>query len=479
LPPKTTTKNKLIQQNTLHSIFSNNENGNNNNDNDDNTIKARKIEEITAGLYKSIQRDLNENVSAENALAIAEYILAMKTETNLADTSRTNIIKTLSLISRFHKNKSFRNMTREDVLQYLDSMRKSEEHDSLHKWIGSYNLRRIILLKFFKWFYSPKDRPEDRKVPPVMENVLMLKRKEQSIYRPTDLWTVEDDLSFLKYCPSKRDRCYHTIARDTSCRPHEILKLRIRDIVFKTTGNYQYAEVMVNGKTGSRSIPLFDSIPYLKDWLDDNIQRGNPNAFLIPSRNRSRFGRKMTGVGINFLYRNYKTQFFPKLLEDPNVPTKDKQKIRELLKKPWNPYIRRHSALTEKSMILKEHVLRQHAGWSGSSQMPQKYLHYFGNESSESLLEAYGIVTKDSQLADQKLRPKLCPNCSEPNKPDSKFCAKCRMVLTYDAYNEKLDEKSEQTNELTELKKRQEQFEQLIQSLIDSGQLRPTVNSIR
>ena len=58
----------------------------------------------------------------------------------------------------------------------------------------------------------------------------------------------------------------------------------------------------------------------------------------------------------------------------------------------------------------------------------KKYLHYFGNESSESLLEAYGIVTKDQQLADA-LKPKQYPNCNEPNKPDSKFCAKCRMYL--------------------------------------------------
>ena len=49
--------------------------------------------------------------------------------------------------------------------------------------------------------------------------------------------------------------------------------------------------------------------------------------------------------------------------------------------KPWNPYIIRHSALTEKSKILKEHVLRQHAGWSPRSQMHLRYIHYFGNES--------------------------------------------------------------------------------------------------
>jgi hypothetical protein len=28
-------------------------------------------------------------------------------------------------------------------------------------------------------------------------------------------------------------------------------------------------------------------------------------------------------------------------------------------------------------------------------------------------------------------------------KPDSKFCAKCRMVLTYDAYNETLEKQQE------------------------------------
>ena len=110
----------------------------------------------------------------------------------------------------------------------------------------------------------------------------------------------------------------------------------------------------------------------------------------------------------------------------------DKPKIKGLLKKPWNPYIRRHSALTEKSTILKEHVLRQHAGWTPGSQMHLKYLHYFGNESNESLLEAYGIIPPGQQL--DQLRPKQCPNCSEPNKPDGKFCNKCRMVLTYDAY---------------------------------------------
>jgi hypothetical protein len=65
---------------------------------------------------------------------------------------------------------------------------------------------------------------------------------------------MDDDLLFLKYCPNTREKCYHMISRDLSRRPNEILKLRLKDVHFKNNGNYQYAEVLLNGKTGSRSI---------------------------------------------------------------------------------------------------------------------------------------------------------------------------------------------------------------------------------
>jgi polyhydroxyalkanoate synthesis regulator protein len=83
--------------------------------------------------------------------------------------------------------------------------------------------------------------------------------------------------------------------------------------------------------------------------------------------------------------------------------------------------------------------------------MPQIYLHYFGDESSESILEARGLTTKN-KISSDILIPKSCPNCNEPNKPDSKFCAKCRMVLTYDAYTETVEEKKEKDNEIQNLK---------------------------
>ena len=74
--------------------------------------------------------------------------------------------------------------------------------------------------------------------------------------------------------------------------------------------------------------------------------------------------------------------------------------------------------------------------------MPRRYVHLFGNGACEDILEAYGLVSKDQQMS-SLLQSKRYPNCSEPNKPDSKFCAKYRTVLTYNAYSETLEKQQE------------------------------------
>jgi len=430
-------------------------------------ILDRQIDEITAGIspsstYAKMLRAIPYN---DNIKTIVDYLISTRIEINFSSNYRKDIIEALSKFSR-HNNKKFKDIVRNDIIVFLDGFRKTETQDPMHKWIGSYNTYRVHIIRFFKWLYYPDVEPAKRPKPPILENIPVLRRREKSIYKPSDLWTQKDDLLFLKYCPSKRDRCYHSVSRDLSCRPHELLKLKIRDIAFKTIGSSQYAEVVVNGKTGTRPIPLIDSIPYLKDYLDhEHPQPANPNSPLICGEGKS-LGRHLTPVGIAKVYLKYKKYVFPKLLESPNILPEDKQRITDLLKKPWNPYIRRHSALTEKSTILKENVLRQHAGWTPGSQMHLRYVHYFGNESNTSLLEAYGLIDKGVQI--NQLKPKQCPNCNEPNKVDSKFCAKCRMVLTYDAYNETLENQKEKEDRLTIIEKQFNGMQSQIHSLLSS-----------
>jgi integrase len=406
-----------------------------------------RVDIITEGMIPYYTKTLKK-LPYENAQTIVNFLMALNTEINPSKNYRKSIVAVLCRLSKYN-GKNYNDMTRQDILDFLDSYRKPEASDPLHKWIGTYNLFRIILIKFFKWFYSPDIESDKRPKPAIVENIPQLKRKEKSVYKPSDMWTAQDDLIFLMYCPSKRMKCYHTMSRDLSARPSEILNLRIKDITWKRIGDKQYAEAVVNGKTGTRSLLVIDSIPYLKEYINsEHPQPTNPNAPLICGLDRSN-GRHINEHSLLLIYDGYKKRVFPKLLGNSSVPSEDKQKIRELLKKPWNPYIRRHSAITEKSRILKEHVLRQHCGWTPGSQMHLKYLHYFGNESNESLLEAYGLIDKGIQI--DQLRPKQCPNCDEGNKPDSKWCAKCRMVLSYDLYEETVDNKQERDDAIAML----------------------------
>ncbi|MDQ6667310.1 MAG: hypothetical protein M3Y53_03670 [Thermoproteota archaeon] len=231
----------------------------------------RKMEAAADGLSLDCLNLLFKKVfpySPTNAKTIADYVLALRAETNPADHYRTDLIHLLTTFSMFFKNqKTFIEISRDDLLAFLDSFRKAESVDPLHRWIGTYNVYRIHLMRFFKWLYYPDIEQKQRSKPAIIENIPQLKRKEKSVYKPTDLWTEEDDSLFLKYCPSPRDRCYHTMSRDSAARPHELLKLRIRDVVFKIAPDKkQYAEMVVNGKTGSRSIPLIWKKTNRPEW---------------------------------------------------------------------------------------------------------------------------------------------------------------------------------------------------------------------
>jgi len=188
-----------------------------------------------------IQEHVIYDIQTQNQKIIKDYIEARKTETNLATSTQKVTSYTLNRFSR-HEKKYFKDITRDGLLSFLNSLRKSETQDPNHKWIGTYNHCLIIISTFFKWLYNPQVGPNEREKPDVLLNIKQLTRKETLTYKPTDMWTQEDDLLFLKYCPSKRDRCYHAISRDSSCRPHELLKLDIKSVVFKVAGNRQYAE---------------------------------------------------------------------------------------------------------------------------------------------------------------------------------------------------------------------------------------------
>jgi FkbM family methyltransferase len=163
-----------------------------------NSLEKKIILATEGFMTKFSESTLRNKLCKENALAVADYIIAMKREIN----PRLNYIRyTIQFLFELSKiigiEKHFVDMTRNNILFYLDKCRKPEDEDPLHKWIGSYNLKRIILIRFFKWLYypniaSPKRRNElslEENKPECILGIPQLKRKEISCYKPTDMWT--------------------------------------------------------------------------------------------------------------------------------------------------------------------------------------------------------------------------------------------------------------------------------------------------
>lgn len=141
-----------------------------------------KIDIVTEDLDKYLRKQLKEQVSRENSEFISEYSLIQKKEMNLSETYRSTSLSVLIVFCKAFHIKPFLEITRNDILSYLESLRKPEDIDPLHKWIGSYNLKRGCLAKFFRWLYNPDIAVKDRPIPTVWKDIPRLKRKEQSIY---------------------------------------------------------------------------------------------------------------------------------------------------------------------------------------------------------------------------------------------------------------------------------------------------------
>lgn len=417
----------------------------------------RKLELALEGMPNHTKYQFLTEFPDDNRLIVADFLNDFVTRENITSGTKRVYIHNLLYLSRYldHK-KAFKEVTRDDILAYLQTLRRPLSSDVKQKWINTHNNRLVIYLKFFKWLYYPDLSAKERPTPDVVRDLPILKKKEKTHVQAKDLWTSQDDEVFLKYCSDPRLALFHVMSLDISARPHETLALKIGDVKIKQTEAgrmYGETEVGRGGKTKSRTVPLIISLPYYRAWLERHPEPNNPNAYVFRSMERTARYRNvpLKPGSINALYWRLKHKEFPKLLERPDVPPEDKAKIRDLLQKPWNPYLRRHISLTAKAKIVNEYNLRLHAGWSKTSKMVEIYTHELGGESSRAFLEAAGILPKEGQAS--MLQPKLCPHCNEPNKPGAKFCANkaCGLVLSPEAYEEEKREKERQLKEARDI----------------------------
>jgi len=116
--------------------------------------KIRYIFQGSHRLYLDSIIKKTSSTNLQNAHVVYEFLLTEHNNNNVRINTTLTYIKIISLFNEFVHYKDLEKITKNDIIDFLNSSRKIESEDPSHKWIGTYNTRRMILSKFFRWLYN-------------------------------------------------------------------------------------------------------------------------------------------------------------------------------------------------------------------------------------------------------------------------------------------------------------------------------------
>jgi len=287
------------------------------------------------------------------------------------------------------KQKDFDSMDIEDVKEIVRTIELNSNYKENTK--RDY---RIAIKKFYKWLGNGT-------VPPCAIWIKTGAKHARKLL-PEELLTESEIKDMVKAADNPRDKAFVFVLYESGCRIGELLTLRLKNVFFDKYG----AQLIVNGKTGSRRVRIIYSCDYLRYWLENHPRREDPEAHLwVNLANRNR-GKPLQYV----------------VMHNRLVEIASKAGIR----KKVNFHNFRHARATYLANKLTESQLCEIFGWTLSSKMPATYVHLSGRNVDDALLRIYGLKeTEDDNHV-------CCPRCKAPNDAISKYCSKCGLPFGID-----------------------------------------------
>ncbi len=313
-----------------------------------------------------------------------------------------------------------------DITKFLDKHCKAN---------ATWNSCLAILRSFYAWYHN-KDKhiPRKKWKPPISFELIEWKKAESETISVADIWTEEEILLAISVLDHPRDKAMIAMLYDLAARPHELMKLRIRDIAIRE--NYAQVRLVDHSNPEGRTIPITFSFQYLLTWLNSHPFKEHPDAPLwvnlkgVPKK-----------LGQKALYR---------------ICTRTlKKRLGHKIHKPFNPYcLGDHSRLTNLvERGLSEFELKRFRGWRMNSSMPKRYVHMSGKGLNDKLLELAGIKKPEANEKESPLKPKECYRCKQKNAPDAWYCQSCNFILSAEAFEELKQKERQAEKQLADLQK--------------------------
>lgn len=257
--------------------------------------------------------------------------------------------------------------------------------------------------------------------------------------------TPEEFQTLMRASQSVRFRALLAITYDSGCRKGEILSLKLKDIKIKPT----HWEITVSGKTGVRTVPLTESIPYVRAWMDIHPDKANQDSLLFVTTR----GGKV------------------KPMHDKSFNTGLRDLCKQTGLRNIHPHMLRHTKLTElaEDSNIGDFQMKSFAGWTPDSNMAARYLHLTGKGHMNAVLGAKGVDTNGSQVeVNPLLSMDKCPNCGTSVDPTMVQCPNpaCNHVLRSQSIVEEQSRIKELEQQVAELTKQNREILEIMKKLV-------------
>ncbi len=317
----------------------------------------------------------------------------------------------------FLLNKDFKETTEDDIrdlIRKIDFGDVCEKGNRMCKYEAHTKTTiKVIIKRFYRWLEG------NNKIVPDKVSWIKCKEKDYKTRKCDDLLTESEIIRIIDACDRLRDKAILSLLYESAARPHEILALKCKHIVFTSYGCL--LTIPNETKTGLRKIPIVKSYNTVKEYLASHpdFKNGDSPLWLMQSK----------GGRAQFSY----AAFFKQLSEAVKKTGLDKgMKI--------TPYLFRHTRLTELAKVLTEAQLKQYAGWTQDSKVASVYVHLSARDLEDAVLKVNGINEgKEDAIIE-------CVRCNKKYPIGTELCG-CGMPLSVRAFMQNQEDLEKQEEE--------------------------------
>ena len=330
-----------------------------------------------------------------------ELILDYKRDQVFNDLSEATLLRNtqrLKIVAE-QADKPFDEM---DKLDVKDLIAWIHDQDYTNETVDTY---KNVVKSFWGWLKNA-----DRGEAPEEVKWIKLSNGNSNGTLPKDLLTKDEIEAQISAAKNPRDKALISMLYETGARIGELIDLTVGDIEDRKHGK----KVVISGKTGSRRLPLVESVPHINNWLNKH-----PN----PKKDAPLWCKIQQGDANEPLgYRYIREKILKKNMERAGID------------KPSNPHHYRHSRASYLANEMTEAQLCEWFGWVQGSDVPARYVHLSGRDIDNAYDALHGLYEPDED--DEEASVVKCPRCEELNEPSAAFCMRCGQALDIDAAEE-------------------------------------------